>query len=465
MAENWFTRIFNGSNNTRENSKDINKFNEAFLKSYGMGASTYDEKNKTFLNKGYRINPIVFSVVDQMCNKSKLVPFYVRKIKDQKAYEKLRDFEERLNGIYTAKNYLEHIKLKANAYEEKEMPFPLERPNPNQTWKDIISLYKLYRKTTGNFYWLNIAPDDGINKGIPSLVYVLPSQMTEFVLKGDTYDLYEENPIDYYKLTEGEIAIKFPAENVIHVKTPNPFYSQNGSHLYGLSPMASLLKNIEASNNTLDNNVKSSKNRGVFGFFFGKDSNLTPEQATQFKQRLVEMDKSPDQLSRIAGASMPLEFTRLSLTTDELKPFDFLDYDERQICNVFGWSTLLLNRGDSMTYNNIKEERKRVVLDNIKPDLDDLAEALNKNFIQKFKGYENCVLEFDISELPEMQEDIKEMVEWMSKAYLTPNEIRLAVNYETNTDIEGMDVPRDPQGNRVDEISINTSDIEKSYKQ
>ena len=52
----------------------------------------------------------------------------------------------------------------------------------------------------------------------------------------------------------------------------------------------------------------------------------------------------------------------------------------------------------------------------------------------------------------------------MSKAYLTPNEIRLAVNYETNTNIDGMDVPRDPQGNRVDEISINTTDVEKSYK-
>lgn len=460
MAENWFNQFWSG-NNKQKNEK--NSFNEAFLKFFGVGSASYDYKSKTYLEKGYKINPIVFSVVDQMCNKSKLVPFYVRKIKDKKAYEKLRDFEERTKGVYSPKQLIERKELKAQAYEEKEMPFPLDRPNPNQTWKDIISLYKLYRKTTGNFYWLNMSTDDGINKGVPKLVYVLPSDKTEFVLKNNTYDIYDENPIDYYKLTEGDVAIKFDAKNVIHVKTPNPFYSQDGSHLYGLSPMTSLTKNIEASNNTLENNVKSSKNRGVFGFFFGKDSNLTPEQATQFKQKLVEMDKSPDQLSRIAGSSTPLEFTRLSLTTDELKPFDFLNYDERQICNVFGWSTLLLNRGESMTYNNIKEERKRVVLDNIKPDLDDLADALNENFIQKFKGYENCVVEFDISELPEMQEDIKEMVEWMGKAYLSPNEIRLAVNYETNNDVEGMDVPRDPQGKRVDEISINETDVNKSY--
>lgn len=467
MAENWFTRIFNGSNNKQTNDSDkklINKFNEAFMKFWGVGSATYDHKNRTYLDKGYRINPIVFSVVNQMCDKSKSVPFYVKKIKDQKALKKLKRFDRAVGNNLSSKQLFDRQQLKALAFDEEEMDFPMERPNPNQTWQDIISLYKLFLKTTGNFYLLKVSPDNGLNKGVPQLVYVLPSDKMELVLKKDADLLYDENPIDYFKLTDGDINIRFEKENVIHVKTPNPFYDQNGSHLYGLSPMASLLKNIESSNDALDNNIKTLKNSGVFGYFYGADkSNLTPEQVSQFKQNLQNADKQSGRLSKLVGSSVPIEFQRLSLDTTELQPFEYLKYDQKQICNVFGWSDLLLNSDSNMTYNNIKEERKRVVTDNIKPDLDLLAAALNDEFIPLFKGYEQAEMEFDITELPEMQENIKEMIEWMQKAWLTPNEIRLAAKYET-IDIDGMDVPRDPQGNRVDEISINTSDIEKSYK-
>lgn len=461
MADNWFTRFFNGSNNTQKNE---NKFNEAFLKFFGQGSASYDYKNKTYLEKGYRINPIVFSVVNQMCDKSKSVPFYVKKIKDKKAFKKLQRFDRAVGNDLTAKQLFDRIKLKAEALDEEEMDFPMEKPNPNQTWLDVISLFKLFLKTTGNVYLLKISTDDGPNKGIPQLLYVLPSDKMELVLKKDSNLLYDENPIDYFKLTDGEINIRFEKENVIHIKTPNPFYDQNGSHLYGLSPMGALLKNIESSNDALDNNIKTLKNSGIFGFVSAKDSNFTPEQATQLKQKLVEMDNAKGRLSKIAGLSTQVEFTRLSLDTNELQPFEYLKYDQKQVCNVFGWSDLLLNSDSNMTYNNIKEERKRVVTDNIKPDLDMLSDALNEEFLQLFKGYENAFMEFDISELPEMQENIKEMIEWMQKAWLTPNEIRLAAKYET-ADFDGMDVPRDPNGKRVDEISITSEDIQKSYKE
>jgi len=48
-------------------------------------------------------------------------------------------------------------------------------------------------------------------------------------------------------------------------------------------------------------------------------------------------------------------------------------------------------------------------------------------------------MEFDISEMPEMQTEIYKMIEWMVKAPLTPNEIREAINYESLED-ENLDV-------------------------
>ncbi|MEF9476778.1 phage portal protein [Chryseobacterium sp. 1B4] len=241
-------------------------------------------------------------------------------------------------------------------------------------------------------------------------------------------------------------------------------FDLNGSHLYGLSPIKVLLRNIESSNEALNNNVKTMKNSGVFGLISGKDSVLTAEQAMQLKQRLVDMDKDSGRLSKIGGLSVPVDFTKLSVDTKDLLPFEFLKFDQKAICNVLGWSDALLNNDNGGKYDKQKEERKRVITDNIHPDLILLQQAWTEKFIRKFKGYENAVIEFDITELPEMQEDYKAMVEWMDKAPLTPNEKRTALKYETLPD-DGMDTVWINSGlKRIDDVGITASDVQKSYE-
>jgi hypothetical protein len=86
--------------------------------------------------------------------------------------------------------------------------------------------------------------------------------------------------------------------------------------------------------------------------------------------------------------------------------------------------------GSGFGVDTMNEARKRVVTDNIKPDLDLLAEYLNLEFIQKFKGYEDAEIEWDISELPEMQTDMETMSKWVNSVPLTLNERREVFNYE-----------------------------------
>lgn len=443
--------------------KGENAFNKWAYQFMGTLGISYDNKASTYLNKGYKINPVVFSVINQMCDKTKAVPYAVKKIKDQKAYGKLRALDLATNGNYSVKQMADRLMLQTKAYEDIEQEFPLERPNPNQSWVDIMALYKLFLKTTGNFYLYKLSPEDGNNAGVPIAVYVLPSHKIEIVLKKDAQTLGVENPIDYYKMTEGDQQIRFEVEDVIHIKTPNPFIDTAGSHLYGLSPMNALLKNLESSNSGLDNNIKTQINNGVFGVLSARDGEFTEDQAIQIKQKFKSMDEAKGRLSKLTAVSVPVDFTRISLTTDELQPFEYLKYDQKQICNVLGWSDLLLNSDANMTYNNIKEERKRVVTDNIQPDLKLFAEQFTFGFIQKFKGYENSVIEFDITELPEMQDDYKEMVDWMERAPITPNEKRTALKYET-LDIEGMDsIWIDAGKKRIDDVTITESDVQKAY--
>jgi len=460
MKDNLFNKFWNGVSE----KSFTNTFNKALYEFIGGQPAQYDQKAETYLEKGYRINPDIYSVITQMCDKTKAVPYSIKKVKDQGAQSKLTSLRNATNGNYSVKQLVDKVMLETKAYDDKEMPFPLDKPNPTQTWGDIISLYKLFLKLTGNVYLFWISPENGANSGTPQMLYILPSHKIKIVLKKDADVLYDESPIDYYMMIEGNQSLKFAAENVIHIKTTNPFFDMQGSHLYGLSPISALLRNIESSNEALNNNVKTMKNSGVFGILSGKEAPLNAEQATQLKQKLMDMDKDTGRLSKIAGMSVPVEFTRLSLDTKDLQPFEFLKYDQKQICNVLGWSDSLLNNDDGGKYDKQKEERKRVITDNIHPDLIQFQEAMTYGFIRKFKGYENCIWEFDITELQEMQEDYKAMVEWMDKAPITPNEKRTALKYETLT-IEGMDAVWMPAGlKRIDEVGVTNEDFEKAYK-
>ena len=444
--------------------KDANLYNEAFFQYIGGLGAKYDEKASTYLNEGFGRNPDVFSMIMQMADKSRSVPYYVKKIANNSAKSEIDKLNYATKGNLSINQLAKKRQLETKAFEEKELPFPLAQPNPNQTWGDIISLFKVYMKTTGNFFLYMNYPLEGNNANVPKQVYVLPSHMVKIVLKKDAKVLQDENPIEKYMLIEGNQYIEFPAENIIHVKYANPFFDFSGSHLYGLSPIKALLRNIESSNEALNQNVKTIKNGGAFGFIGAKDSStpLTAEQAIALKEKLKEMDNDSGRLSRISGMSVPLTFTRISLTTDELKPFEFLKHDQKAIANVLGWSDKLLNNDDGAKYDNVKEERKRVITDNIFPDLMLLAESLNKNFIKRFKGYENAFLEFDITELPEMQDDIKQLVEWMTKAPLTLNEQRAILKYEALTD-DGMDVIwLDGGKKRIDEVGISDAEIRKA---
>lgn len=449
---NFFTNFIT---NTIAKSIGKNLFNEAFYSFLGSAATQYDTNNKNYLEKGYNLNPDVYACINKAAIKTVSVPYCVKKIKDKKAYQEYKQFNLATKGEISPLQYLKLSKLQNKAYSEIEMPFPLEQPNPTQTWSDIIYLFKTYMKVTGNCYFYKMSPEEGMNKNTPVLIYALPAHLMEIVLKPNANMVGVESPIDYYMLIEGNSYVKFPAKDIIHVKYANPNFDMQGSHLYGMSPLRSALRNINSQNSAIDGNIKALQNAGAFGFVYGKGTPWTTDQANAMKEKLVEMDKSPERLAKIAGASGEVGFQRISLTTDELKPFDFLNWDRKTICNVLNFPDELLNSDGKATLGNTdtKEARKQLITDDVQPDLILLQSALNKEFIPFFKGYEDAVIEWDVTELPEMQQDMKALAEALNILPLKPNEIRTAFKYETLND-DGMDVVWiNANKKRIDDVS------------
>lgn len=409
----------------------VNKINQALF-GLGLGFVQYDYNRKTYIDKGYNINPDVFAVINQKSTEVTRVPYVIKNVKDLQAKERYNQNRYSTKGMLTPQMLIKRLVIENKAFDEKEYNLPLECPNTNQTWRELFALYETFMDTVGNCYFYLLSPENGMNKGQPTEIHILPAHLMQIVLKDNVDMIRDENPIDYYILTEGRQYIRFETENIIHVKLPNPNFDLQGSHLYGQSPLRAALKNIQASNEALSLNAKTLANGGSFGFLSTKEP-LTPEQAQQLKDRLVQMDNDTKRLSNLAGSAKEVVFTRVSLTTDELKPFDYLEYDQKAICNVLGWDDKLLNSDDGAKYDNYKTALRRAITSGIAPNLRLLEEAFNSELLPRFKGYENTIWVFDESQLPEMQEDMEKLTKWLNdsldRGVINRDEYRAAISY------------------------------------
>lgn len=416
-----------------------NAFNDAFFSLLGGGWTRYDSKGRTYVDKGYNENPDVFAIVSQIARKFGSVPGVLKEVKDAKASRQLKQLYKK--GL-SPQELIKKIRLETKAYsgDMEEIDEPIERPNYYQSETEFKALWETFMLLTGNAYQWMLRPDDGPNAGRPIERFLLPSHLVQIVVKDNWQVSTGENPISHYILLLGNSFIEFKYEDIIHSKFPNPNYDLAGSHLYGQSPAKAALRDIQLSNETIDHNNDTMKNGGIYGFLHAKDGQtpLTVTQAEDLKSRLLEMRASKEALGRISGASAPLGFTQISIDTDKMQPFSYSSEAQKHIANCFGWSTLLLN--SDAKYDNLDAAWKMAISNRISPDLQIYEDGLNTYYYPLFKELQNAEVHFDVSELPEMQGDMKALCEWLAIALengaITPNEFRIAIKYPATDKVE-----------------------------
>ena len=121
-----------------------NKFNEAFFKYLGSGYTQYDKNLKTYIEKGYNINPLVYAPINQMSTKTASIPYAIKKVEDKKAFNKRNKIKSSTNMEMSIQQKVRYLALETKAFDDDDLEFPLERPNPNQSWTEFISLYKTF---------------------------------------------------------------------------------------------------------------------------------------------------------------------------------------------------------------------------------------------------------------------------------------------------------------------------------
>lgn len=445
MPLDYFKNLASAALGKNITQKITNLFNNSLFNLIGNKFTTYDPRGPVYVDKGYNLNSVVYSVVNMAATKVSSVPTFLKKVENKSEKARLDQILQ-TKGILTPGELARKRIIESKAYSQAEgsIPEPLERPNYYQTWAEFYALWETFMLLNGNAYIYMLMPSEGPNKGVPLQVFLLPSHYVQIILKPNSFeygddkiskDQFTDNPVNSYRLIFGNRWVEFPADTIIHSKYSNPNYDLSGSHLYGQSPLRAGLQNLNINNSATEQNIKAMQNGGVFGFVHGTDAKepLTAEQAQALKQSLVEMERDTAVMSRYKGASVPVGFTRLSLNTDELKPFEFLRYSAQEICNVFAWPSGFFGVNGEPKYDNADIQWRMAISNRIQPDLCILAQDLNSQFYPRFKQLKGVVKVWDVSELPEMQDDMKVLTSWLNDALdrgvITPEEYRIALKY------------------------------------
>ena len=414
-----------------KNAQQTNvNFNKAIYNFLGDSIVWNPENDDTYINKGYRFNSTIYSIVNLITKTASTIPFMVYEVKNE---NELKRYKSMTSGNFNSNAMLQSKILQKKALvevEDTELHELLNRPNPAQSYNAWLQEVVAFGKLTGNRYIYGISPESGPNQNKYSELYVLPSQSVE-INSGGIFD-----PIKYYTLDyNGEYKIE--AEDVCHIKDFNPYYDGTGSHLYGMSPLKAGLRSLDANNEALTTGVRYLQNQTARGVLMSDEGDLNEVQARQLKDKFRQQYQGANNAGDVIITPKKLSWVNFGLNASDLSLIEQYNASIKDLCNIYNVPVQLLNNTDSSTYNNMNEAKKSLYVNSVIPELNKIKDELNRWLVPQYG--DKLYIDFDYTNIPELQEEMDKVVNQMTQAWwLTPNEKRAAMSYGADEDTQEM---------------------------
>jgi HK97 family phage portal protein len=392
----------------------------------------YDSNQQTFIDKGYKGNALVYSIIRKIAEKGKQCPTFV--YKETEASKKFK------GGKYSAKelNRLQSVTFRKKELVDVSYSDPvnmlIKNPNPNQTWSEFLDSMLTWYNTSGEIFIYGFSPSDGLNKGKIKEMYVMPSNYVELVA-GNLFQ-----PVKGYKLIIGDQNIEIPAEQVLHIKNTNLTWDLNGAQLRGMPPLLAGLKTLQANNESTEAKQKTFQNGGAKGIISPNVNNPefwpSPDQRAKMDERIDERINGTQNINKIVASSIPLRYDAIGLSPVAMDIINSQNSDLQTLCGLWGVNPVLFS--SNATYANLEHAQKSLVTDVIMPQLQLIEEKFTE-WVGESYGMD-YVIDFDISSFSELQPDVQVILDTYGKSpYFTGNEVRSLLNWHASED-PAMDV-------------------------
>ena len=261
-------------------------------------------------------------------------------------------------------------------------------------------------------------------------LYHLPASKMTIHASAKTY-------VDYYSFDGNEQ--KFSTSEIIHVKE-NSFYS-----IYrGVSRLKPALRTMLLMRSMRDFQDNFFKNGAVPGLVIKSPNTLSEKN----KERMIQSWTAryrPD-----AGGKRPLVLDG-GIEVDELSKINFRELDfqaaiaenEKIILKALGVPPLLMDSGNNA---NIRPNMRMYYLETILP----IVKKMNKAY-SRFFGFD---IGEDITDIPALQPELRDQATFytslVNAGIITPNEARVAMNFDELPDADQIRVPQNIAGSAVD---------------
>ncbi len=380
----------------------------------------YNYTLEDYVKRGYSQNDEIYSIIKKITDKANVATPYVYIDKEGVKSKQLDTTRKmRTNAYGAARHRLEVKKALDFAPINNDLSKLIVNPNEMQTWRDFITLVRIFYFVQGEAFIYREAGDDDCALSLN----VVPAHWVRSIVDNGILVGWQ---ID---LMNGQVR-NFVGEDMkamLHMKMPNPVFNSDYTHLRGMSPLLAGLKYLQLNDDSLMAWMKSVENEGAKGLISPNHPNpelwLTPEQVTKTQEAVEAKIHGYDNRNKLVISAMPLQYTQIGLSPDALNIVNGLQYSGYRLCNLWGVPPELFN--PDPTYQNQKEASERFVKEVILPYLNTEEDKLNSWLVEPFRKRDkrNYLIDYDLSAYEELRLSVED-TDMFLKTH-TINEVRV----------------------------------------
>jgi len=368
---------------------------------------TIGDAAKNYVNHGYEQNPIVYSIIRLITTAASKAKFKLVDCTDKKDPKTIED----------------HPLLDL-----------LARPSPLYGRREFVENTLSFLLLTGEAFIAKQRGTLSINKGsIMQLIIMSPEYIT--VTQDKTTGLASQ-----YVYQGGKQKIFIDVDDMIFMSEFNP-----KDDIRGQSPLKAGRSVMAHSNDSYMANRKLLLNGGASGILSmgnGTDVSLQDPQIDALQEKFRERYAGPERYGTPIITNQPLTWTEIGMNGTDMNLIEGQLAAMRDICNVYGISSQLLNDTVNKTYNNMQEARIALITQCVIPKLHTWLDNMNRDLVPEFQADgQTLSLELDKSCWEELNAAKLTEATMLSQAYwLTINEKRAVMGYTQLTTPEGDDM-------------------------
>lgn len=414
-----------GFRKNREAEKQFNYAIENLYSFWGKDLPIINSDGYDYIGRCWKNIGVVYNVTSMIYEKLLQCPVLFYRVKDKKALRKLKAFKG------TDFNSDKYKVLKLQALEEINPNESLEKliknPNGQQRYSDFLGVAVLSYLITGNSYVYKQISDATKR---PYEIWAFPELHINSGGKFNPVKNYSQ----FYQTANQE---NYPAETIFHCRTANPSFDIMGSQLYGVSPLRAHLEPLRTIDESNKQSSKQMKNGGVLALMSPQraEDQFSSEQRDGFMTKFKNALRSQDSGARYLTSSIPMDVQNVGLPSSDLDLLATKSANEESIYKAYRVPLQFYNQ-DSSSYNNLTTANIQYITNAVAP----VAKIISEMFTEHIGvHFDDTIIELDTNSLPEMSGNMKEQVEWISKAtekaLITIDEGRYQLGYgELNLD-------------------------------